>query len=96
MATYGESDRNSAGEWPARETRLGRRTFLMGEYSDFPASRSQAATDFSSEAFAKEEAQGAAMPLTTRGSADSHGRVNMQTSEGTKSLINVKHLSTSR
>ena len=96
MPIFGETDWSCAGERPVRDSRLGRRTFLMGEYSDYSAGPSRVGKDLSSAALAKEEAQSAATPLTTPGAVNPQSRAKAQTSEGPKSPDGVKNLSTSR
>ena len=40
MAFFGEPEWGATGERPVSENRLGGRTFLMGEYSDYSTGRS--------------------------------------------------------
>jgi hypothetical protein len=88
-----ERKRPAAGETESRseerdrDSRSGRRAFVLGVYSKYPPSRSPAAA----------KAQSPLMPLKTPGAgAEPQGFVNAKTPEGPESLASVRHLSISR
>ena len=87
LPAVGETEVGNAGERPARDSRLGRRAFVMGVYSKYSPSPSLVGTD----------AQSALMPLQTPGSgAEPQDLVNAKTSDGPESLSSVRRLSISR
>jgi transposase InsO family protein len=87
LSAAGETDAGSAGERPARDSRPGRRAFVLGVYSTYAPSPSLAST----------QAQSAPMPLKTPGSgAEPQDLVTRQTSEAPESLIGQRPLSNSR
>jgi hypothetical protein len=87
LPTVGETEAGHAGERPARDSRPGRRAFVMGVYKMYAPSPTV------SEA----NAQSAPMPHQTPGSgAESQGLVNGETSDDPESLTGQRHLSNSR
>jgi transposase InsO family protein len=87
LPAAGETEAGYAGERLARDSRSGRRAFVLGVYSMYSPSRSPVAA----------KAQRPLMPLKTPGSgAEPQDLETAQTSEGPKSLTSVRHLSISR
>jgi hypothetical protein len=85
LPAAGETE--SRSEERDRDSRSGRRAFVLGVYSKYPPSRSPAAA----------KAQSPLMPLKTPGAgAEPQGFVNAKTPEGPESLASVRHLSISR
>jgi transposase InsO family protein len=87
LPAAGETEAGHAGERPARDSRPGRRSFVMGVYKRYAPSPSQAPTNDPS----------ALMPHKTPGSgAEPQDLVNAETSEGPESRIDVRALLSSR
>ena len=87
IPSVGETGAGNAGERPARDSRLGRRAFTLGVYSQYSPSRSLAAAN----------AQRPLMPHKTPGAgAEPQGLVTAQAPGGPESLIGVRRLSSSR
>lgn len=87
LPAVGETEAGYAGERPARDSRPGRRAFVMGVYRTYAPSPRLAGSN----------APSALMPHKTPGSgAEPQELVNAQTPGGPESLIGVRHLSISR
>jgi len=87
LPAAGETEAGNAGERPARDSRSGRRAFVLGVYSTYSPSRSPVAA----------KAQSPLMPLKTPGSgAEPQGLVKAKAPDGPESLISVRRLSISR
>jgi putative transposase len=83
----GQTEAGYAGERPVRDSRPGRRTFVMGVYRMYAPSPSPATADV----------QSPLMPHQTPGAgAEPQHLVTAQTSGGRESLTSVRHLSISR
>ena len=97
LPSVGETEAGHAGERPARDSRPGRRAFVMGVYSTYAPSPLLAPSNLSAEASAKMNAQSAPTPLKTPGSgAEPQDLVTAQTPDGPESLISVRRFSNSR
>ena len=87
IRTVGETEAGNAGERPARDSRPGRRAFVMGAYSKYAPS----------PCLATANAQRSSMPQKTPGSgAEPQDLVTGQTPGGPESPIGVRRLSNSR
>ena len=87
LPAAGETEAGNAGERPARDSRSGRRAFVLGVCSTYSPSRSPVAA----------KAQRPLMPLKTPGSgAEPQGLVKAKAPDGPESLISVRRLSISR
>ena len=87
LPAAGETEAGNAGERPARDSRSGRRAFVLGVYSTYSPSRSPVAA----------KAQRPLMPLKTPGSgAQPQDLVKAKTPGGPESLTSVRLLSISR
>ena len=87
LPAAGETEAGHAGERPARDSRSGRRAFVLGVYTTYSPSRSLAAA----------KAQSPLMPHKTPGAgAEPQDLVTAQTPGGRESLSRVRPLSSSR